>query len=134
LHTAVARALLLVNTRLLRVRSHNCKQKYNNAAIDVLGRAKSPTKRVASSSRPPSASTASSSVAPSPAPVHNNEVNGGWKSGQALQSSTTQPLAPPQQPPKRQRPSELRTKSSGLALILPRPPQPRRPPIPIPNV
>ena len=62
------------------------------------GRAKSPTKRVAS--RPPSASTASSSVAPSPAPVH--ELKPG---PQALLQS--QPSSqPPQQPPKRQRPSE----------------------------
>ena len=59
------------------------------------GRAKSPTKRVAS--RPPSASTASSSVAPSPAPVQGEAAN---KQSAASQNQQ-------QQPPKRQRPSEL---------------------------
>ena len=59
------------------------------------GRAKSPTKRVAS--RPPSASTASSSVAPSPAPVQ----------GEAANKQSAASLNQQQQPPKRQRPSEL---------------------------
>ena len=57
-------------------------------------RVKSPTKRVATS-RPPSASTASSSVAPSPAPVQ-------------TEAAKQQPQQPSQnqQPPKRQRPSK----------------------------
>ena len=74
-------------------RGHFCKRNMFKLPFSG-GRAKSPTKRVAS--RPPSASTASSSVAPSPAPLQNNE---GCKQGLT-------PQQPQQQPPKRQRPSE----------------------------
>ena len=76
------------------------------------GRAKSPIKRVAS--RPPSASTASSSVAPSPAPVH--EVKSGPHIASSLQSqpASQQHQQPPNmQPQKRQRPSE-----SSLKFVL----------------
>ena len=74
------------------------------------GRAKSPTKRVAS--RPPSASTASSSVAPSPAPVQ-NEAN-------KQSTSQNQQQQQQQQPPKRQRPSELIQNSTSATMYISR--------------
>jgi len=77
----------------------------NNSALG--GRAKSPTKRVAS--RPPSASTASSSVAPSPAPVQGEAAN---KQSAASQNQQ-------QQPPKRQRPTTLNTTSSSTTSPTP---------------
>jgi hypothetical protein len=77
----------------------------NNSGLG--GRAKSPTKRVAS--RPPSASTASSSVAPSPAPVQGEAAN---KQSAASQNQQ-------QQPPKRQRPTTLNTTSSSTTSPTP---------------